>query len=105
MKSQDYAMEIENVLKSFFKCNKHGFGYITNSNFIIYNPFCSIICGLSAKYQVANENLRSQIELYIKKYVFFSKMDINEIIEFSDYNQEGDLIDNIISELKQILEI
>ena len=81
MKSQGYAVEIEMILRSIFKCEQLGFGGQVNSDAIRKHPFLSMTQGLAFIY-ATSESKRKEIDKFIDDFSFYSDFSLDELLSF-----------------------
>lgn len=81
MKAQGYAVEIEMLLRSIFKCERLGFGGQVNSDDIRKHPFLSITQGLAFIY-ATSESKRKEIDKFIDDFSFYSDFSLDELLSF-----------------------
>lgn len=81
IKAQGYAVEIEMILRSIFKCERFGFGGQVNSDAIRKHPFLSITQGLAFIY-ATSESKRKEIDKFIDDFNFYSDFSLDELLSF-----------------------
>ncbi len=81
MKAQGYAVEIEMILRSIFKCEQLGFGGQVNSDAIRKHPFLSMTQGLAFIY-ATSESKRKEIDKFIDDFSFYSDFSLDELLSF-----------------------
>lgn len=114
--AKQYATEIEHILCKVFDCKRFGFGGIVDSDFIRKNPFIAIASGLAFIY-AEDSSKKCEIDLYLEKYSYYLKYDLDMLIRASDgkiepnwdYDQEEygsgeEIVKSIIADLEVITE-
>lgn len=81
IKAQGYAVEIEMILRSIFKCERFGFGGQVNSDAIRKHPFLSMTQGLAFIY-ATSESKRKEIDKFIDDFSFYSDFSLDELLSF-----------------------
>lgn len=87
MKSQQYAIKIENIMRNVFECENGGVGGLVCSDNIRKQPVYSIYCALM--YTYCNEKY-CKIDNFITKYIYYSDLSIDNILKFASSKMEID---------------
>lgn len=116
MLSQGYAVEIEIILRSIFKCDRLGFGGEVNSDLIRKHPFLSMTQGLAYIY-ATEEKKHECIDEFINYFSFYEDMSIDDLLSFDtksrclnnatvelQHNNGVEEIEYIISSFRKVIE-
>lgn len=78
MRAQSYAVQIEHIMSSVFKCERYGIGGLVNSDYIRKHPYAAMVATLTYRYY----DLEHQANKFIDKYCYYADWSIDTLLGF-----------------------
>lgn len=81
---QEYAVSIEQILRTVFKCERFGFGGVVDSDFIRKQPLAAMLSGLGYLHANSDSEKRKEIEVFIVENSCYLEMSLDELLSFEN---------------------
>lgn len=113
--AQAYAISMEHILCSVFKCERFGVAGVVNSDFIRRHPLTAVTATCTYILATANSDKRKQIERFLSENTFYLEFTLDELLSFEtsektigittyqlNYENGKEAIEDIISKFREI---
>ena len=98
--SHNYAIQIEQILRHIFMCDRGGFGGEIDADIIDAQPSLSIMLGLAIIYHHSNDNDRNAIDAFIKELNKYEDMSISDIMKLENGIYQ---IENMLNRFRELI--